>query len=189
MNESRLRLVAALAIVLLGLPALAQDFDGDGVPDATDNCQQHDNGPLAPDAGGNSQLDTNLDGYGNRCDPDLNNDELVGGPDFGPFTMAFGSMAGASNWNPDADFDGDGSVGGQDFSVYTTFYGDPPGPSGLACAGSSPCPDVSIDSPADEAILTTTTVDIQGTVQPPGTPVTINGLSATVTGSKSRSRL
>ncbi|MBK8120293.1 MAG: hypothetical protein IPK39_14780 [Sulfuritalea sp.] len=47
------------------------DSDGDGIADAVDNATFVKN----PD-----QRDTNGDGYGNRVDPDLNNDGIVNGP-------------------------------------------------------------------------------------------------------------
>jgi hypothetical protein len=66
-------------------PAL--DSDNDGVPDYQDNCILKPNGPLIPDAGGNSQRDTDGDGYGNICDADLNNfDALVNISDYSGFS-------------------------------------------------------------------------------------------------------
>jgi hypothetical protein len=53
------------------------------------------------------QCDTDADGYGNACDPDVNNDGGVGTPDY--------AHVGAN-------------IGGA------------PGPSGLSCAGTIPCP-------------------------------------------------
>ena len=67
-----------LALMLASTQALAVDTDGDGVDDAVDNCTLVANGPLLPDAGGNSQLDTDGDGYGNICDADLDQDNIVG---------------------------------------------------------------------------------------------------------------
>ena len=50
-----------------------EDSDGDGQQNSVDNCSDDVNP---------SQHDSNLDGYGNRCDADWNNDGTVGGPDF-----------------------------------------------------------------------------------------------------------
>ena len=58
------------------------DFDGDGIADGTDNCRLIPNGPLIPDAGGHSQLDSDGDGYGNICDADLNSSGLVTSGDY-----------------------------------------------------------------------------------------------------------
>jgi hypothetical protein len=83
-----------------------------------------------------------------------------------------------------ADFDGDGAVDFVDQEIFATLLGTgEPGPSGLACAGVIPCPDVAIETPENEAIVTVPSIDISGTVSPAGTPVSINGLPATVSGS------
>ncbi|MBW2274359.1 MAG: hypothetical protein JRG96_13890 [Deltaproteobacteria bacterium] len=110
---------------------LCSDADADGVCDVDDNCSVH----FDP-----SQHDSNSDGYGNLCDPDLNNDGVVGVPDLNDFRSAFGSTTGGAGWNPDADFNGDGAVGIPDFNTLRSYFGGPPGPSGLACAGTIPCP-------------------------------------------------
>jgi hypothetical protein len=65
------------------------DSDGDGVPDANDNC------PSTPNA---NQLDADGDGAGNACDSDDDNDGVADGVDNCPLT---------SNPNQ-ADFDLDG---------------------------------------------------------------------------------
>ena len=53
------------------------DTDSDGVPDYQDNCVLEPNGPLVPDASGNSQVDTDGDALGDACDPDDDNDGLT----------------------------------------------------------------------------------------------------------------
>ena len=53
------------------------DSDSDGVPDYQDNCAHTPNGILIPDAGGNSQVDTDGDALGDACDPDNDNDGLT----------------------------------------------------------------------------------------------------------------
>ena len=68
---------------------LSMDADCDGVPDVSDNCIDEANGPLIPDAGGNVQLDVDVDGFGNACDGDFNQDDFVGGPDFTVFLGCF----------------------------------------------------------------------------------------------------
>ncbi len=101
------------------------DSDSDGVFDNLDNCTLVANGPLIPDAGGNIQLDTDGDGFGNICDADLDNDGTVGFSDFTLFRTVFGTA------DPDADFDGDGAVGFSDFTIFRASFGGAPGPSGL----------------------------------------------------------
>ncbi|MBW2421797.1 MAG: trypsin-like serine protease, partial [Deltaproteobacteria bacterium] len=107
------------------------DGDSDGVGDPNDNCSLVANP---------SQLDTNADGYGNICDPDLNNDGAVGLPDINGFRSAFGASAGDPAFDPDADFNGDGATGIPDFNLFRAYFGGTPGPSGLTCAGTIPCP-------------------------------------------------
>ncbi len=98
------------------------DMDGDGVSDTMDNCTLVANP---------SQLDTDGDGYGNICDPDLNNDGVVGFIDYASLTSAFLSSPGDPNWNPDADLNGDNMVSFADIAVYPLYFLGAPGPSGL----------------------------------------------------------
>ena len=101
------------------------DTDGDGIADNQDNCILVPNGPLIPDAGGNSQLDTHGDNYGNICHPDLDNNGLVQAADLALFKPLFFTA------DPDADFDGNGIVQAADLAILKTFFFKPPGPSGL----------------------------------------------------------
>ena len=94
----------------------AEDSDGDGVPDANDNCIEVWN----PD-----QVDTNGDGYGNFCDQDLDGDGDIDIADLGLFRLVFFTS------DPDADFDQNGVVNLGDLaSMRLNFFGQP-GPSGL----------------------------------------------------------
>ena len=108
-----------------GIPA---HCDYDGVPDAVDNCMCVNN---------HDQCDTDQDGDGNACDPDINNDGVVGGPDYGPVTASFGKPGHPTN---PADVNCDGVVGGPDYGPITANFGGAPGISGLSCAGTIPCP-------------------------------------------------
>jgi CSLREA domain-containing protein len=109
-----------------GLCDAVDDSDVDGVVDSQDNCLLAPNGPALPDAGGNSQRDSDSDQYGNDCDGDLNNSGgLVNATDLAIFRLAFGSA------NPHADFNGNGGlVNATDLAILRTQYGKPPGPSG-----------------------------------------------------------
>ena len=93
------------------------DQDADGVPDPSDNCTLVAN----PD-----QRDTNGDGFGNLCDPDLDNDGIVNFSDLSMLEAVFYTN------DPDADFDGSGSVNFFDLGVMKRLFFLPPGPSGLA---------------------------------------------------------
>lgn len=93
------------------------NVDNDTVKDFMDNCILIAN---------EDQRDTDGDGYGNRCDGDLNNDLAVNIFDFGILKTRFGTA------DPDTDFNGDGSVNIFDFGIFKQMFGVPPGPSGIA---------------------------------------------------------
>ena len=93
---------------------ISADFDGDGVPNDSDNCAQHANA---------SQRDSNGDGIGNRCDPDLNDDDIVNATDLGLFKQVF------FTGDADADFNGDGQVNSIDLGIMKSFFFQRPGPS------------------------------------------------------------
>ncbi|MCA9504969.1 MAG: hypothetical protein H6748_03460 [Spirochaetaceae bacterium] len=125
-------LALMLVFGLLGTgPASAADRDADGVDDAYDNCL------WTPNA---DQRDADEDGFGNRCDADLDGDGFVTGSDFALFASAFGRP------DPVADFDGDGWVWGPDFAYFVEAFGGTPGPGALApvvadytCDGTGAC--------------------------------------------------
>ena len=101
-------------------PARAVDSDADGYDDLADNC------PLQPNA---SQLDTDLDGFGNACDPDYDNDFDVDGIDFFGIRGVFGAGVGDPLYDEKFDADGDGVISGPDFLLFRGMFGGPPGPS------------------------------------------------------------
>lgn len=101
--------------VVFGRSAI--DSDSDGVSDTMDNCTLVANP---------SQRDTNGDGFGNACDPDLNDDGIVNFIDFSLWTPFFNSADDGI-----ADFNGDGLVNFIDLALYPEFFLLPPGPSGL----------------------------------------------------------
>ncbi|MEZ4334629.1 MAG: thrombospondin type 3 repeat-containing protein [Myxococcota bacterium] len=112
------------------------DTDGDLVPDQFDNCSADQNGPNQ----GSNQVDSDLDGYGNRCDADYDNSLTTTALDFGQFLSTFGT-----NSLGETDHDGSGTITALDFGIFlgkfsgTANGGNAPGPSGLACAGTTPC--------------------------------------------------
>jgi hypothetical protein len=103
------------------------DDDNDGIPNNSDNCSAVANGTLIADAGGNSQLDTDGDGYGNLCDPDFNGNSIIDPVDFSLLKSRFGQLG-----FPDQDLNGNGVVDPVDFSILKSMFGQPPGPSGVA---------------------------------------------------------
>jgi arylsulfate sulfotransferase len=92
------------------------DSDQDGVLDNLDNCTFVANV---------DQRDTDQDGFGNICDPDLNNDGVVDYNDGLIFVQRFQSS------DADADFDGDGVVTWPDLQILIDRYFTAPGPSGI----------------------------------------------------------
>jgi hypothetical protein len=147
MDEEREMKLGALTIFMAfllaaGIPfgafaGTVPDQDGDTVADDVDNCLTDPNGAPGQPAGAlMAQCDTDQDGYGNACDPDVSNDGVVGGPDYGPVTAIFG----VSGLLIASDVNCDGVVGGPDYGPITANFGGAPGPSGLSCAGTPPCP-------------------------------------------------
>jgi len=53
---------------------------------------------------------------------DIDGDNEVGPGDFGALSVAFLSVDGDPNWNPEADLDGDGEVGPGDFSILSNNF-------------------------------------------------------------------
>jgi hypothetical protein len=117
------RTVWMLVVLLFcAFEAKAQDIDGDGVLDAIDNCSLKIN----------KQWDPDLDGYGNPCDADFDQDGDVDQADF--------DILNSGQCGSICDLDENGTVGDfGDFGAFSSLVGSPPGPSGLACAGTVPC--------------------------------------------------
>lgn len=135
-------------LLTLGLASVSfagsiTDTDGDGVPDAFDTCRVVDNGPLQPGpANCPGQQDSEPDGYGIQCDPDLNNNNIVDLGDVGVLLPKLGSVVPADlvyidlNCNNIIDLGDLGVLLPQLGNVAGTTWGD----SGKACAGTIPCP-------------------------------------------------
>ena len=96
------------------------DSDGDGIPDASDNCIEEENA---------SQLDTDGDDYGNACDCDFDQNLACSIADFSIFREDYIATA---DRGVGTDMDGNGAVSIADFSLFRTGYvAGVPGPSGL----------------------------------------------------------
>ena len=114
-------LLAGLVMALASATALAADTDGDGVVDNLDNCINLANP-------GQENTNSAVDGYGNRCDADLNNDGTVDLSDYSLFRAAFGGTAPLSPTQANADFNSDNTVNLSDYSIFRSFFGKAPGP-------------------------------------------------------------
>ncbi len=143
-GSARTAVLAAFVCLAIGT-ALAvragvapDEGDGDGIPDVLDKCLLDSRNAVAP-----STCDTDLDGYGNVCDPDFDQNFTTNSVDFSLFFVP----AFKGNPNPITDLDCNGTTSSGDFSRYfiPKFKGAPalggsaPGPSGLACAGTPGC--------------------------------------------------
>ena len=97
---------ALTLLTLAGLPAAAGS-DGDGIPDDVDNC------PFVPNGPGelSNQVDTDMDGYGNACDPDYNNDGFYTTADFPSILIVMEGPLEGSDLVFDHDGDGVVSLG------------------------------------------------------------------------------
>ena len=71
------------------------------------------------------QRDSDGDGFGSVCDPDLDGDGIVNFSDLGLMKARFFST------DDQADLNGDGIVNLGDLGVMKTLFFAPPGPSGI----------------------------------------------------------
>jgi arylsulfatase A-like enzyme len=119
------------------LPPANLDRDADAVKDSDDNCR---------DVGQDwsQRCDTDGDGYGNTCDGDFDENNAVISSDFSMYFIPAFKGWDPAPWPEGMDMDCNGAVISTDFGMYfipqfqiTTR----PGPSGLACAGTTPCPE------------------------------------------------
>ncbi len=104
-----------IAVVDMGAYEYSADTDGDGVPDASDNC------PNDPNPG---QEDTDGDGLGDACDDDDDNDGVLDVSDNCPLDAnpgqedadadSQGDVCDPCPFDPDDDVDGDGVCGDVD---------------------------------------------------------------------------
>jgi spore coat protein A len=108
-------------------PLEAPDADGDGIPDALDNCLLIANGPSAGvcySAG--VQIDTDGDGYGNICDGDFNQDGVA---DFGDIPAFLADTVATVDSGIGSDMNCDGVPDFADIPAFLTNTGVPgPGP-------------------------------------------------------------
>ena len=124
----------ALAVSISGFAGNGHDIDFDGLFDFNDTCVVLPNGPLLQTGSCNSNEDTDNDGFGNPCDLDVNNNGAVDLIDLSNNFLTQGAIGTAHDYNCN------GAVDLLDLSESFLRQGELPGPSGLACAGTIPCP-------------------------------------------------
>lgn len=95
----------------------APDADGDGVADNLDNCK------LVANA---NQRNTDGDSFGNICDPDFNQNNVVDPADLSRLKSKLGTVS------ANEDLNGNGVVDPADLSLLKTYLGKAPGPTGIA---------------------------------------------------------
>lgn len=100
---------------------LDPDSDDDGWSDSQDNCTLLHNP---------RQVDADADGYGNRCDGDLNNNLRTNSQDHTLFRAQLGQLALPGAYLT-GDINANGFVNAQDYVLLKQLLGSPPGPSGL----------------------------------------------------------
>jgi hypothetical protein len=121
----KMTLFASMFAVLLwvGAPnasfagSLLGNSDTDTLDDIMDNCRDVSNG---------TQTDTDLDGCGNACDADYDNNGVVGGTDFNRLRACFGKASSfISAQGPCAPVDSDDNliIGGTDFNTLRQGFG------------------------------------------------------------------
>ena len=111
----------SLSVAFAGTAA-AVDTDLDGVDDLADDCVLDANP---------TQYDADRDGFGNVCDGDLNNDNIVNAADLAALKQSFFKV------NPIADLNGDGVVNAPDLALLKKGFFKPPGPAGPNPVGGS----------------------------------------------------
>jgi hypothetical protein len=94
------------------------DTDGDGKPDVNDNCRLLSNA---------NQVDSNSDGFGNRCDADINNNGSANAFDTPLYRAQIGQPSVAPVYNA-ADINTNGSVNAFDTPLFRALLGAAPGP-------------------------------------------------------------
>jgi hypothetical protein len=132
----RIGITATAIALLLAVGAWAGpldlDSDMDGLWDLLDICS------LDPTVPSPCPFDTNADGYGNACDGDFNDDGSTDFSDIAPFGADLGA---GSDSGIGSDMNCDGAVDFSDIGPFGVQLGQGlPGPSGLVCAGTIPCP-------------------------------------------------
>ena len=100
-------------IIFLGFQSLclALDSDGDSITDDIDNCIAVSNV---------EQIDSNNDGFGNRCDGDFDGTCVVDLNDYFTFLSVFGTSI---TQDPQYDINSDGDIDSTDYYMFLQLFG------------------------------------------------------------------
>jgi hypothetical protein len=134
----------ALAFLVVGAfapesgagPCIDTDLDTICVDD--DNCSAKANTPQH-DTDGLAGSDAVGDGYGNACDADYDGTLIVGAGDLVQLRAAWQCTSSDACYNRDVDSDSNDAIGAADLVLLRSQWQSVPGPSGMSCAGTTPC--------------------------------------------------
>ena len=110
----------ALGLSLSSIAGRIADADSDLVPDFYDNCRVVANGPGQL----TNQIDTDGDGFGNRCDCDFDQNNDTNGLDIVDLFTNFLMLPVSPLYDPD----GNGDTNGLDVVICFGMFLSPPGP-------------------------------------------------------------
>ena len=96
------------------------DSDDDGIPDYADNCTMLHNP---------TQVDSDSDGHGNRCDADFNGNGATNAQDVAMFRQQLGQPSVGPVYSP-YDINANGTINSQDYVLMRQLLGSPAGPAG-----------------------------------------------------------
>jgi hypothetical protein len=74
-----------------------------------------------------NQADSDGDGFGNRCDGDMNNNNATNAQDYVLFRQQLGAPSVAPTYNKE-DINANGAVNAQDYVLFRGLLGKAPGP-------------------------------------------------------------
>jgi hypothetical protein len=130
----------AMGLSISSFAGVDPDTDGDGAPDSMDNClvDPNANGNVTGSSSCGNQEDGDLDGYGNTCDSDTNSN---GATDLADVSAVLAASAVVSTvLNTDLNCNGAADLADVSRVLADAAAIVVPGPSGYACAGTTPCP-------------------------------------------------
>ncbi|MCP5059418.1 MAG: PEP-CTERM sorting domain-containing protein [bacterium] len=114
-------LVQDFSLLRGGTPILDADFDG--IADCRDICR---------DVFNPAQENSDGDGAGNACDPDFDNDGVVGTSDFNALRANLGLGLGDPGYDDLFDLNDDQAIDILDVNALNALFGQPPGPGAVA---------------------------------------------------------